>query len=199
MMVGGGEARLVHAIPRVALVILGVAAFHRVEVLDEVIPGGLHQIAGQQGDDHPLARHGAPTALVSRRSRRLPSGLRSDHWPIVIGDFIELFGDAHSEDFPDLQELERISTWSPTPPQRQTRPAGSQPPAKAPQLRAGQTAAYGPRKCCAAAAEGLSRDRVRDGFRSSQSSCASSPPRHSGRHAHRLPAPQADRLPAKAA
>jgi pimeloyl-ACP methyl ester carboxylesterase len=108
--VGGGEARLVHAIPRVALVILGVAAFHRVEVLDEVIPGGLHQIAGQQGDDHPLARHGAPTALVSRRSRRLPSGLRSDHWPIVIGDFIELFGDAHSEDFPDLQELERIST-----------------------------------------------------------------------------------------
>ena len=53
---------------------------------------------------------GAPTALVSRRSRRLPSGLRSDHWPIVIGDFIELFGDAHSEDFPDLQELERIST-----------------------------------------------------------------------------------------
>jgi pimeloyl-ACP methyl ester carboxylesterase len=108
--VGGGEARLVHAIPRVALVILGVAAFHRVEVLDEVIPGGLHQIAGQQGDDHPPARHGAPTALVSRRSRRLPSGLRSDHWPIVIGDFIELFGDAHSEDFPDLQELERIST-----------------------------------------------------------------------------------------
>jgi pimeloyl-ACP methyl ester carboxylesterase len=28
----------------------------------------------------------------------------------VIGDFIELFGHAHSEDFPDPQELERIST-----------------------------------------------------------------------------------------
>src|SRR5829696_8902041 len=93
----GGEAGLVHAIPRVALVILGVAAFHRVEVLDEVIPGGLHQIAGQQGDDHPPARHGAPTALVSRRSRRLPSELRSDHWRTVIGDFIELFGHAHSQ------------------------------------------------------------------------------------------------------
>jgi hypothetical protein len=46
MVVGGvegGEARLAHVIPRVALVVLGVAAFHRVDVLDEVIPGVLHQ------------------------------------------------------------------------------------------------------------------------------------------------------------
>jgi hypothetical protein len=45
MVVGGvegGEARVAHVIPRVALVIFGVAAFHRVEVLDEVLPGGLH-------------------------------------------------------------------------------------------------------------------------------------------------------------
>jgi hypothetical protein len=40
-----------------------------------VIPGVLHQVAGQQGDDHFLARHGAPISLVSRRSR-VPSDFR---------------------------------------------------------------------------------------------------------------------------
>jgi pimeloyl-ACP methyl ester carboxylesterase len=34
----------------------------------------------------------------------------SDHWRIVIGDFIAVFGHAHTEDFPHPQDLERIST-----------------------------------------------------------------------------------------
>jgi hypothetical protein len=70
-----------------------------------------------------------------------------------------------------VRRLPWCSRWSPTPPWRRTRPAGNQPPAKAPQLRPGRTAPSGPGKSCVAA-PGRPRDRVRDEW-----SCLTAHPR----------------------